>query len=99
MINMFNFSLDEIVEIKDDFKKFLSMKQKEIKFGVLLNFVLCNYCDENGLTKEELRFGIYKKFHNFLKIQRINPSKDYSINEMRILLENFIIKKLIYITI
>ena len=96
---MFNFNLDEIVTIKDHFKKFLSMKQKEIKFGVLLNFVLCNYCDENGLSKEELRFGIYKKFHNFLKIQKIDPTKDYSLNEMRILLENFIIKKFIYITI
>ena len=99
MINMFNFSLDEIVEIKDDFKKFLSMKQKEIKFGVLLNFVLCNYCNENGLSKEELRFGIYKNFHNFLKMQKINTKDDYSINEMKILLENFIIKKFIYITI
>jgi hypothetical protein len=98
-MNEFNYGLDEIVIIKDNLKKFLTMKQQEIKFGVLLNYVLCNYCDENGLTKEELRFGIYKKFHNFLKIQRINPSKDYSINEMRILLENFIIKKLIYITI
>ena len=96
---MFNFNLDEIVTIKDDFKKFLSMKQKEIKFGVLLNFVLCNYCDENGLSKEELRFGIYKKFHNFLKIKKIDPTNDYSLNEMRILLENFIIKKFIYITI
>ena len=96
---MFNFSLDEIVTIKDDFKKFLSMKQKEIKFGVLLNFVLCNYCDENGISKEELRFGIYKKFHNFLKIKKIDPTNDYSLNEMRILLENFIIKKFIYITI
>ena len=99
MFNMFNFDLEEIVIIKENFRKFLTMKQEEIKFSVLLNFVLCNYCDENGLTKEELRFGIYKKFHNFLKIQKINPTKDYSINEMRILLENFIIKKLIYITI
>ena len=94
-----NYSLDEIVIIKEEFRKFLSMKQEEIKFGVLLNFVLCNYCDENGISKEVLRFGIYKNFHNFLKIQKINPKNDYSISEMRILLENFIIKKFIYITI
>jgi len=93
------YDLDEIVIIKGELKKFLTMKQDEIKMGVLLNYVLCNYCDENGLSKEELRFGIYKNFHNFLKIQKINPTKDYSINEMRILLENFIIKKFIYITI
>jgi len=95
----FNYSLDEIVMIKDELKKFLSMKQEELKFGVLLNFILCNYCDENGISKEALRFGIYKNFHNFLKIQKINVKNDYSINEMRILLENFIIKKFIYITI
>jgi len=93
------YDLEEIVIIKEELKKFLTMKQDEIKMGVLLNYVLCNYCDENGLSKEELRFGIYKNFHNFLKIQKINPTKDYSINEMRILLENFIIKKFIYITI
>jgi hypothetical protein len=96
---MFNFSLDEIVIIKNDFRKFLSMKQNEIKMGVLLNFILCNYCDENGLSKEELRFGIYKNFHNFLKIKKIDITNDYSLNDIRILLENFIIKKFIYITI
>jgi hypothetical protein len=94
-----NYSLDEIVIIKDELKKFLSMKQEELKFGVLLNYVLCNYCDENGISKEVLRFGIYKNFHNFLKMQKINTKDDYSINEMKILLENFIIKKFIYITI
>jgi len=94
-----NYSLDEIVIIKDELKKFLSMKQDELKFGVLLNYVLCNYCDENGISKEVLRFGIYKNFHNFLKMQKVNPKNDYSISEMRILLENFIIKKFIYITI
>lgn len=93
------YDLEEIVIIKGELKKFLTMKQDEIKMGVLLNYVLCNYCDENGLSKEELRFGIYKNFHYFLKIHKINPTKDYSINEMRILLENFIIKKFIYITI
>ena len=93
------YDLDEIVIIKEELKNFLTIKRDEIKMGVLLNYVLCNYCDENGLNKEELRFGIYKNFHNFLKIQKINPIKDYSINEMRILLENFIIKKFIYITI
>jgi hypothetical protein len=96
---MFNFSLDEIVIIKNDFRKFLSMKQNEIKMGVLLNFILCNYCDENGLSKEELRFGIYKNFHNFLKIKKMDITNDYSLNDIRILLENFIIKKFIYITI
>lgn len=98
-MNEFNYGLDEIVIIKDELKKFLSMKQEELKFGVLLNYVLCNYCDENGISKEALRFGIYKNFHNFLKMHKINPKNDYSMNEMRILLENFIIKKFIYITI
>jgi len=98
-MNEFNYGLDEIVIIKDNLKKFLTMKQQEIKFGVLLNYVLCNYCDENGISKEVLRFGIYKNFHNFLKLEKIDIKSDYSLNEMRILLENFIIKKFIYITI
>ena len=91
--------LDEIVILNDDIKKFLTIKQKEIKMGVLLNFVLCNYCDENGLSKDNLKFGIYKSFHNFLKMNNKIISNDYSINDMRILLEDFVRKKLIYITI
>ena len=31
---MFNFDLEEIVIIKEDFRKFLILKQEEIKFSV-----------------------------------------------------------------
>ena len=41
------YDLDEIVIMKGELKKFLTMKREEIKMGVLLNYVLCNYCDDN----------------------------------------------------
>jgi hypothetical protein len=84
--------MEEIVFINEKLHKFLRFKNNDIKFNVLVNFILCNYSN-HYYSNQNLSFEINNKFKLFLKKNNIYKKDIYSYNEFIDLLQNFILKK------
>jgi len=93
------YNLNDIVILNDNLRKFLKMRNNEIKMNVLLNYVLCNYCERNKLPLNESNFIIYANFCKFLKKNNFYIGDDYSVDAIKLILERFVTKKVIYIKI
>lgn len=100
------YNLNDIVILNDNLRKFLKMRNNEIKMNVLLNYVLCNYCERNRnkiehdvLPFNESNFIIYANFCKFLKKNNFYIGDDYSVDAIKLILEKFVTKKIIYIKI
>jgi hypothetical protein len=100
------YNLNESVILNDNLRKFLKMRNNDIKMNVLLNYVLCNYCERNrnkieedGTSFNESNFIIYSNFKKFLEKNNSYIGDDYSIDGIKLLLEKFVTKKIIYIKI
>jgi len=93
---------NDMVILNTKFKKFLKFKQTEIKYDVILNYLLCNYFDnsyeDNDFTKN-LTFILRQNFKSFLINNKLYHGNDYSRDGVKKLLENFITKKIVIIKI
>jgi hypothetical protein len=93
---------NNMVILDTKFKKFLKFKQTEIKYDVILNYLLCNYFDnlyeDNDFTKN-LTFILRQNFKSFLINNKLYCGDDYSRDGVKKLLENFITKKIVIIKI
>lgn len=91
---------EEIVILNDNFRMFLKMKSKDIKYNFIINYLLCNYFDDayNDELNERI-FILRKNFKNFLKKNKKYIGDDYNIEGVKDLVNNFINKKIILITI
>jgi hypothetical protein len=90
--------MNEIVFINEKLQRFLKFKNYDIKFIVLVNFILCNYAN-HFYSNQNLSFEINNKFKLFLKKNNIYKKDIYLYNEFIDLLQNFILKKIIHIII
>ena len=95
------YKLNDIVCLDDNIREFLKFKSKEVKMTVLLNYVLCNYCKHKELFPNDVIsiFYINNKFKNFLVKNNKYIGDDYSIDGIKILLEEFVHMKQIIIEI
>jgi hypothetical protein len=96
------YNLNDSVILNDNLRKFLKMRNNDIKMNVLLNYVLCNYCERNkmdGFQSNQNNFIIYANFKKFLEKNNLYIGDDYSIDGIKLLLEKFVTKKIIYIKI
>jgi len=98
------YNLNDVVILNDNLRKFLKMRNNEIKMNVLLNYVLCNYCERNKIEDNKIpinesNFIIYANFCKFLKKNNFYIGDDYSVNAIKLILEKFVTKKIIYIKI
>jgi hypothetical protein len=95
------YKLEDIVCLDDNIREFLKFKSKEVKMTVLLNYVLCNYCKHKELFPNDIIsiFYINNKLKNFLVKNNKYIGDDYSIDGIKILLEEFVHRKQIIIEI
>jgi len=99
-LNKINYSLDEYVILDAKFKKFLKMKSTEIKYNFILNYLLCNYFNDFvNENNNELIFILRQNFKSFLINNKQYIGDDYNMDGVKDLLNNFISKKQIIITI
>jgi hypothetical protein len=92
------YKLIDTIILNDNFRKFLKMKSNEIKFNFILNYLLCNYFDDIYINNDVI-FKIRSNFKKFLINNQLYNTDIYSIEDVKKLLENFISKKKIIITI
>lgn len=93
--------LERSVILNDDLRRILQMRNSEIKFGVLVNYVLCNQFDhyydkENDIIRH---FMLRNKFKNFLKRNKKYIGNTYSRDGVILLLLDFVDIKRIHIVI
>jgi hypothetical protein len=86
------------VIIKDSLKDFLNLKVNQIIIKDLFYKVISKYSDRWNI-RGEIFYGIYKPFAIFLRSENIEPKYNYSAKQLMKLLDNFIIKKYINISI
>ena len=90
------FYLDII--IKDSLKEFLNLQINEIRIKDLFKIIINKYSDKWNIHGERY-YGIHKNFAIFLRKENVEPKYNYSAKQLMKLLNNFIIKKFIKITI
>ena len=93
--------LDQTVILNENLRRILDMRNMEIKFGVLVNYVLCNQFDhyydkENDIIRH---FMLRNKFKNFLKRNKKYIGNTYSRDGVILLLLDFVDIKRIHIVI
>lgn len=95
-----NFNLDETVILDEKFRQFLKLKNKEIKYNVILNLLLCNYFDDNinNITNER-SFILRHNIKYFLLNHNNFNGDEYSLEGVKLLLNKFVNKRIINITI
>ena len=84
--------------IKDSLKEFLKLETNEIMIRDLFKIITNKYSDKWNIHGERF-YGIYKDLAIFLRRENIEPKYNYSAKQLMRLLNNFIIKKFIKITI
>ena len=93
--------LDQTVILDEKLRRVLDMRNMEIKFSVLVNYVLCNQFDhyydkENDVIRH---FMLRNKFKNFLKRNNKYIGNTYSREGVTLLLLDFVVPKKIHIII
>jgi len=84
--------------IKDNLKEFLKLETNEITIRDLFKIIINKYSDKWNIRGERF-YGIYKDLAIFFRRENIEPKYNYSAKQLMRLLNNFIIKKFIKITI
>jgi len=94
------FNNDEVVLLNNNFKLFLKMKNNEIKYNFIINYLLCNYFDDayNEDLNERI-FILRNNLKRFLIKNKKYIGDDYTIEGVKNLINNFIHKKNIIIII
>jgi hypothetical protein len=94
-----NRSKSDVVILHNKFRRFLKMRQTEIKYDVILNYLLCNYFDDIYENDKIITHILRSNFRNFLINQRLYYGDDYSRDGVKYLLDKLVSKKTIFITI
>lgn len=94
-------NIDENVIMSDILKRVLKLRNSQIKFNVLVNYVLCNQFDHYYDKEKDLivHFMLRKQFKNFLEKNKMYVGDIYSREGVILLLTELVIKKRIHITI
>jgi hypothetical protein len=95
-----SYSLNEMVILDNKFRKFLKMKSTEIKYNVYINYLLCNYFDDviDQITSERT-YHLRQNIKSFLINDKKYNGDDYNREGVKLLLNNYISKREIIITI
>ncbi len=97
-----NYRLDDVVILNDNFRKFLKMRSTEIKYNILINYMLCNYFDDmfdDVHGEDKITFYIRNELEVFLRKNNKYYGDTYSMEGVQKLINNFIKLKTIRITI
>jgi hypothetical protein len=94
-----NTSKNDIVILDNKFRRFLKMRQTEIQYNVILNYLLCNYFDDIYENDKIITHILRSNFKNFLINERLYYGDDYSREGVKYLLNKLVSKKTIFITI
>jgi hypothetical protein len=93
--------LEKSVILNDNLRRVLQMRNSDIKFGVLVNLVLCNQFDhyydkENDIIRH---FMLRDKFKKYLIRENKYIGETYSREGVMLLLLDFVVPKKIHIII
>ena len=95
-----SYSLNEMVILDNKFRRFLKMKSTEIKYNVYINYLLCNYFDDViDQNTSERTYHLRQNIKSFLINEKKYNGDDYNKDGVKLLLNNFISKREIIITI
>jgi len=94
-----NTSKSDIVILDNKFRRFLKMRQTEIQYNVILNYLLCNYFDDLYENDKIITHILRSNFKNFLINHKLYYGDDYSREGVKYLLDKLVSKKKIFITI
>lgn len=94
-----NTSKNDIVILDNKFRKFLKMHQTELRYNVILNYLLCNYFDDIYEDGKIITHILRRNFKNFLINNKLYYGDDYSREGVQYLLNKLVSKKAIFITI
>ena len=90
---------NDIVILDNKFRKFLKMRQTEIQYNVILNYLLCNYFDDLYENGKIITHILRSNFKNFLINNKLYYGDDYSREGVQYLLDKLVSRKTIFITI
>jgi len=95
-----SYSSNEMVILDNKFRKFLKMRQTEIKYNFYINYLLCNYFDDViDQNTTERTYLLRQNIKSFLINEKKYNGDDYNREGVKLLLNNFISKREIIITI
>ena len=94
-----NTKKNDIVILNNKFRRFLKMRQTEIEYNIILNYLLCNYFDDIYEGTKIITHILRESFKQFLIINKLYYGDDYSREGVQHLLDKLISKKIIFITI
>lgn len=94
-------NLEDNVIMNENLKRTLKLRNSEIKFNVLVNYVLCNQFDHYYDKEKDIivHFMLREKFKNFLERNEMYVGDTYSREGVMLLLTELVQKKRIHIII